>query len=126
MIFTARLPIALLICTLIFACAKKKELPLSPDPISADSLISPDKMILIMSDVHVIEAALLLDRNEGRETKDKPGYFYTGIFRKYHISPERYDQNLLFYRQDQEKFALMYVKVVDLIENRQKKFPRPK
>lgn len=121
MIFTTRFLIAVLLCTLLFSCKEEKDIPLSPAIVAADSLISSDRMILIMSDVHIIEAALLLERNEGREPQEKAGYYYQCIFNKYHISQGRYDQNLLYYRQNPENFEKMYEKVIDILETRQKR-----
>jgi hypothetical protein len=92
----------------------------------ADSLIAPEKMVLILSDVHVVEAAMLLDRNEGREPKHNPDYYYNGIFRKYHISAGRYDQNLIYYRQSPDDFMKIYEKVISQVEARKKYLPGPK
>ncbi|MDP1623974.1 MAG: DUF4296 domain-containing protein [Bacteroidales bacterium] len=122
MIPSTRLTIVILLCTLLFSCKEKTEIPQSPFAISVDSVISPGKMVIILTDVHVVEAALLLDRNAGLEMKDKPGFYYQGIFEKYHISPHRYEQNLTFYRQNPDNFAKMYGQVIGLLNDRQKKF----
>lgn len=122
MIFISRFLIAVFLCLLLFACREKKDIPVSPYSISADSLISPNQMILILSDVHVVEAALQLEGKEKIESKDKTGDYYQGIFNKYHISPERYGQSLTYYRQNPENFSKMYEKVIELLENRRKKF----
>jgi hypothetical protein len=118
--FTARCFFMTLLCAALFACTGKNDSPVSSSMVSADSLISPEKMILIMSDVHVVESAMLLERSEGQELEGNADYYYKGIFSKYHISQSRYDQNLLFYRQNPEDFAKMYEKVIDVIETRQK------
>jgi hypothetical protein len=127
MIFPVRLTLAILLSTTLFACGDKKELPLT-DTVSmpADSLIAPEKMVLILSDVHVVEAAMLLDRNEGREPKHNPDHYYNGIFRKYHISAGRYDQNLIYYRQSPDDFMKIYEKVISQVEARKKYLPGPK
>ena len=83
---TARFLLALLICTMVAACNGKKDFVVSGEVVSADSLISPDKMILILSDVHIIEASMLIGRNEGKEPDGKSELYYQGIFRKYQIS----------------------------------------
>lgn len=119
MIFSPRFWIAILFCTLFFACREKKDIRGTSSTISSDSLISPEKMILILADVHIVEAALLLERNEGLTSKGKPGEYYQGIFNKYRISHERYDQNLTFYRENPENFEKMYEKVIELLENRE-------
>ena len=118
---TARTGILLLLCITLLSCSQKKDNPEVPFVISKDSLISPEKMILILADVHVIEGALLLDRNRGVSSRHRLDFYYTGIFRKYHISPERYDQNFMHYRQNPDNYSRMYEKVIALIEARQKK-----
>ena len=120
MSLTARFLFAILLGALLFSCKGKKDQTASEDPISADSLINPEKMILIMADVHVVEAALQVQRNEGGESRNNSNYLYNGIFKKYGISADRYDQNLSFYRKDPGEFAKMYEKVITVIENRQK------
>ena len=122
MIFPSRICMAILLCTLLLGCSEKKDRSLSPFVIPADSVISPDKMVLIMADVHVIEAALLFESNEALESKEDVGFYYKGIFNKYHISPARYNQNLKFYRQNPENFARMYEQVIKVTDDRQKKF----
>ncbi len=120
MIFTARFPVAIMFCLLLIACREKKNVADAPFAIPADSLISPEKMVLILADVHVVEAALLLERNEGKDTRDKPGYYYQGIYKKYHISRARYEQNLTFYREKPDIYAKMYEKVIGILGNSQK------
>ncbi|MCX6269112.1 MAG: DUF4296 domain-containing protein [Bacteroidetes bacterium] len=107
---------------LLVACGEKKKAPESSEAIHADSVISQNKMILILADVHVIEASMLLARNEGGSSKEMTAYYYKGLFGKYHISPARYDQNLLYYRQNPENYAKMYEKVIKILENQQSRF----
>jgi hypothetical protein len=123
---TARFLLALLICTMVAACNGKKDFVVSGEVVSADSLISPDKMILILSDVHIIEASMLIGRNEGKEPDGKSELYYQGIFRKYQISQRQYDLSLAYYRKNPENFAKMYDKVIEILENRQKKIPPQK
>jgi hypothetical protein len=119
MTLSPRFWISILSCTLFFACSENKDVP-APATLAKDSLISPGTMILILADVHLVEAALLLEQNEGLESKDKASAYYQGIFHKYRISHERFDQNLTFYRENPENFAKMYEKVIELLESRQK------
>ena len=120
MIFINRLLIAILLCALLCGCREKKDIGVSMPAISADSVISPGKMILILADVHIVEAAMQVEPNERIDPKDKSAACYKGIFQKYHISPARFDQNLTFYCQNPENYAKMYEKVVTVLENRQK------
>ncbi len=120
MIAPARFLFAVLLCILFNACREQKDNTAFQAPISSDSLISPEKMVLILADVHVVEAALLIERNKGTDSERNPDYYYQGVFKKYHISPARYDQNLTYYREDPENFIKMYEKVIILLESRQK------
>lgn len=113
---------SLLICVL-FACSGKKDFPVAVDEISPDSIIPAAKMVLVLADVHVVEAAALNARNEGNEKillKD----YYQGIFTKFHITSGMYDQSLHYYRQNPEQYAKIYEEVITVLENRQKPFAR--
>jgi hypothetical protein len=121
MILNFRLPIAVLLCLSLLSCRDKKDIPETSEVISADSLIAPGKMILILADVHVVEAAILLERNEGEGSREQSGFYYNGIYKKYHITSGRYEQSLAWYRQNPENYAKMYEKVIDLLDQRQKK-----
>jgi hypothetical protein len=107
------------------SCGEKKDIPASEADIPADSVISMEKMTLILGDVHIVEAALMLDRNSGKETKENAAKYYQGIFTKYHISRARYDMNLLYYRQYPAKMLKIYDTVIVKLEARQKKFKSP-
>ncbi|MFH1161620.1 MAG: DUF4296 domain-containing protein [bacterium] len=90
--------------------------------IAADSLIPESEMILILADFHYIEAALQIRRNRGEDASEQAGYYYAGLFRKYHISRQRYQQNLEYYRRDPEVFIKLYEKVNQELVDREKKF----
>ena len=122
MICSPRFWVLLSLCFLLVSCGEKKDIPSTEVAIPTDSLISSEKMIHILADVHMIEAALLLERNESIESKEKPDLYYRGIFNKYHISQSRYDENLRFYRQNPAIMVKMYDRVIDELETRQKKF----
>jgi hypothetical protein len=123
MIPVSRLLIPVILCVLLAACGGKNE-PSGPEnSISADSLISQDKMILILSDVHTAEAGFLADRNSGTEPVNVAG-IYQGIYKKYNITAGMYAQSVAYYRQKPEVYVKMYEKVTVLLEARQKQFQR--
>jgi hypothetical protein len=123
MMLRVRFRIIALFCVLIMGCGQKKVTPGIAVAMPSDSLIAPLKMILILADIHVVEAAMHTDKRTGPATTTGSEFYYNGIFRKYHISPARYEQNLSHYRQNPGEFAKMYEQVVGIIESRQKKFP---
>jgi hypothetical protein len=115
----ARILAALMVSLLLAACGERKEdndLAVPPPP--ADSLISQEKMALILSDIHLLEAAMSLDRNQGDPVTLDPAFYYKGIFEKYHITPALYERNLTWYRQNPDQLVKVYDRVVILLENR--------
>ncbi len=122
MICLPRFMVVVALCILFVSCGEKKDIPSTEVAMPSDSLISSEKMVHILADVHIIEAALVIERTEGLVKKEKPGLYYRGIFKKYHISQSRYDENLRFYRQNPAKLSKMYDKVIEELETRQKKF----
>lgn len=75
-----------------------------------------------MADVHIIEAALLIERNEGVVSKEKTTCLYDGIFKKYGLNRAKYEYNLMYYSQNPESFSKLYGKVIGQLESQQKKF----
>ncbi len=88
--------------------------------IAADSLIRPENMALLLSDIHIAEAAFLIERNSGMTPRNVEG-FYTGIFAKHHVTRNRYERSLEWYRQHPEDYQKVYVEVARLLEDRQKR-----
>jgi len=70
---------------LLFACAPEQN---SEEilPLPSDSIIPEAQMVLLLADVHVIEAALLIARNRGMSTRDLGHFYYAELFKKYGIS----------------------------------------
>ncbi|MDD4553125.1 MAG: DUF4296 domain-containing protein [Bacteroidales bacterium] len=106
------------------SCSGHRDEVASSQAISADSVIEPAKMVLILSDVHVVEAALVMERNEGIQKTDNSAFYYRKIFEKYHITRNRYDQSLAYYRQDPEFFSNMYGEVIRNLEERQNRLKK--
>ena len=114
--------ITVILCLLLVSCGNRKEIITADAAIPADSMISSEKMIHILADVHVVEAAILLERNRGLVSKVDPGFYYQGIFNKNHVSQARYDENLRYYQQKPTEFIKMYDRVIRELENREKQF----
>ncbi|MEI7980527.1 MAG: DUF4296 domain-containing protein [Bacteroidota bacterium] len=94
--------------------------------VPSDSLISREKMVRLLVDIHIIEAALVVKRSDGGEQDDLSVQYYKAVFRKYGISRYRYDQNMKFYRQDPEEFGKMYEEVVSNLTSRQENYNQKK
>jgi len=90
--------------------------------IPADSIIPEPQMVILLADAHFIEAALLITRNRGTSTTKLATFYYSGLFRKYGISRDRYQQNLDYYRDDPDTFIRLYEKVNRELKEREKNF----
>lgn len=118
----------LFLCLAFVSCVnEKKEEEKSIQPVlPADSVIPPDIMVQLLADVHVVEAGLQLKKNRGIDIRTTAREDYYGIFRKYRISQNRYEQNLDYYRQDPEAFAKFYELVEQEIAARQRALTKKK
>lgn len=115
-----KLLVALLLLILV-ACAPERN-PEIRVQLQADSIIPEPQMILLLADAHTIEAALLIARNKGTNTTGLGEYYYSGLFRKYGMTRDRYQQNIEFYRSDPERFIRIYEEVNNELARREKNF----
>ena len=99
-------------CLLSFlvSCSETKK-ELLPPKLSADSVIDRDQMILILADVHLIEATLTLQRNRRENTSLLTQSYYQWLCRKYSMSLLRFRENLNYYKSDPQDFSKMYKEV---------------
>lgn len=88
----------------------------------SDSILSREIMIRLLVDIHLVEAALAKQRNEGKEDPAMAIFYYKGIFQKYGVTYQRVQYNLEYYRKDPAEFVKMYEKVIALISERQKNY----
>lgn len=86
----------------------------------SDSLISKAKMILMLADMHTVEAILMIKRNKGEDPQKYAGVYFDKLFKQYGVSRERFNLNLNYYKEDPEDFCKMYENVVQVIVNRQR------
>ncbi|MCX6252738.1 MAG: DUF4296 domain-containing protein [Bacteroidetes bacterium] len=91
-----------------------------PKGLVADSIIPEKEMIGIMADVHVLEAALQMERNKNHDIRPIQDFYYTRLFSKYKISEKRFRKNISFYQGDPEQFKKMYDQVVEILDSRKK------
>lgn len=113
-------------CLLLLSCGEPSVIKEIDPIVPSDSLIPKEKMIRLLVDIHIVEAALVVKRNETEETNDLAIQYYQAVFKKYGISRNRYDKNLKFYRQDPEEFGKMYEEVIRELTERQKTYKQGK
>ena len=91
--------------------------------ISRDSIISRELFVLILSDIHLVDASLMVKRNKGQKPDHDLNFYYNGVFHKYHISKNRFQQNLDYYKQNPEEFTKIYDEVIELLSHRRRNEP---
>jgi hypothetical protein len=99
-----------LVCFLVSCGGPKKEV--LPGKLSADSIIPRSKMIRILVDVHLVEASLNFQRNRGVNVSQLTQTYYQWLYTRYHMSHQRFRDNLNYYKMDPENFSKMYEEVV--------------
>ena len=118
----------LLFFLMLAACQQKKDPTLNKganqtDTITElqikppDTIIGRATMIRLMVEAHLIESALVFQRNRGVDTKELNSQYYQTLFSKYKTSRRSYTQNLEYYQRDQEKFIEMYDEVIKSLED---------
>jgi len=105
---------------LLASCGGPKA-KLLPGKLSADSVIPRDEMIRVLVDVHLIEASLVLQRNRGGNTPLLTQNYYQWLYGKYHMSHQRFRDNLNYYKMDPKNFSKIYQEVVKNLTDQAKK-----
>jgi len=105
---------------LLASCGGPKA-KLLPGKLSADSVIPRDEMIRVLVDVHLIEASLVLQRNRGGNTPLLTQNYYQWLCGKYHMSHQRFRDNLNYYKMDPKNFSKIYQEVVKNLTDQAKK-----
>ena len=106
---------------LLLACSRDQQ-SVETHLIPADSIIPEEQMVLILADAHIIEAAMVIERNRGKNANPLADYYYAGLFKKYRISRKQYQQNLEYYRDDPDRFNKIYENVIKELDEREKNF----
>ncbi|MBI9037652.1 MAG: DUF4296 domain-containing protein [Bacteroidales bacterium] len=93
-----------------FSCGESKS---NYEKSKLKNLISVEKMIDILVDVQIVEAALVKKRGKNEDTDFYSQYYYKKIFTKYSISKDQYDFSLEYYKNNIEIFEKIYQQVSD-------------
>jgi hypothetical protein len=97
-----------------------------PASLPADSVIPREEMIHVLADIHLVEAALQVQRNQHLSLAQVTTGYYEWLCSKYHISKKKLMGNLGYYKQDPEKLNKMYEEVVKELTDRAKNVPKLK
>jgi len=111
-----RIVIIFCIFCLVNSCRGPKT-ELLPPHLSADSVFSRDEMIHILADIHLIEAAIVFQRNKVGNISELSKDYYNWLYSKYHMSGQRLKGNLDYYKMDVRDFSKMYQDVVKILSD---------
>lgn len=98
---------------LLFACSETGADKNASPP--AD-LIPRDKLVSVIKDVHLLEAAISIRRTPGA-VKNSVGDY--DIFKKHNVTREQYDKSIAWYSLHLEQFRDIYNEVFDQLKNEQ-------
>ena len=94
---------------LLFACNDKKI-------IIPANIIPQDKMVLVMTDAHLVEAIII----QGHTMADKsPEAYYQGIYENHNITKEQFEESYRFYIDHPELFDEIYNEILTELSKQQ-------
>ncbi|MBK9291406.1 MAG: DUF4296 domain-containing protein [Bacteroidetes bacterium] len=89
-------------------CSKGKT-----DHIRPKVLMSQATLTSVLTEVHLVEAAMNMRRNNGQEFENQKNALFDAIFTHYGITPELLEANLLYYNQHPAVMEKVYQDVID-------------
>lgn len=99
-----------LILCLLFSCGKKKE-EASPLPVPAH-LLTPHQMAGLLTQVHLLEAAVNLKTAQNQSTNRRDSVAYSDIFQKYQSTYAEFKENFAYYSSKPDELEVIYDEVI--------------
>lgn len=103
--------IAIILLTL-FACNEEAE-------IIPDNVLSQEKMVSVMVDVQLVEAALSVDKLKGDEAKEAAANYYNSVLKQHNLSKEEFDVSFKYYAEHPVFMAQIYDAMLNELSKRQ-------
>ena len=102
----------ILVVLFITACSKGDQ------KIPAD-VIPKEKMTMILTDVHLAEAAITLKSINAQPTKDYSGPQYEYVYKLHHIDKEKFVKSMKYYSSHPKDLEELYTEVLNELSKRQ-------
>lgn len=83
-------------------------------------VIQPDSMVPILTDLHITDAYLAINRS--RESNAVKKTFYKSVFSNHGVSKQDFDTSILFYTAHPEVYEAIYDKVMAELSTRMAKY----
>jgi len=94
---------------LLSACGIKSSGPEIKKP---EPLLSKEQMVLILTDLHLLEASVNLRNAQNQATSKKDTLLYSDIFKKHATSYEVFQQNFRYYASQPVVLSQLYDEVI--------------
>ena len=103
--------IAVILLTL-FACNEEVE-------IIPDNVFSREKMVSVMVDVQLVEAALSVNQLKGDEAKKAAVNYYDSVMKQHNISKKKFDTSFKYYAEHPGLMEEIYDEMLNELSKRQ-------
>ena len=98
----------------IFACKSNNPEKL----IVPENIISRENFVELLADIQLVEAALREETLTTKKLKELSNQYYDLLFEKHHITKQKFDSSLNFYKQDLVEFDKIYQDVISKLEQK--------
>ncbi|MFI5149040.1 MAG: DUF4296 domain-containing protein [Bacteroidia bacterium] len=109
-------PLCFFFCFFLLACGGKKESGTVEMP---KHLLSQAQMIGVLSEVHLLEAAINLQNTQNLTLHKNDTLAYSDLFKKYKTSYTEFQESFRYYSSKPEQLSLIYEGVINLLTRRQ-------
>ena len=75
-------------------------------------IIPEQKMIQILTDVMIAEAAINFEQGQQKEIENYKNYYFSVVFNKYKITKKQFEENMEYYSKNNKNFNEMFLKVI--------------
>lgn len=109
-----RLNICIGLLFVVLAGCSQKENPSKPV-----SIIPADSLVMILSDIQMIESAINIKQNEGRDVQVYSRHYYNYLYKKYKTDSAKIKSSIEFYQVNPEQLENIYKIVLDSLGKKQ-------
>ncbi len=102
-----------LLFVVLAGCSQKK------NPSIPVSVISSDSLVMILTDIQMIESAISINQNEGRNVQVYSKHYYNYLYKKYKTDSAKIKSSIEFYQKNPEQLETIYKIVLDSLGKKQ-------
>lgn len=88
-------------------------------------ILQPDEMVDVLTDMQLVEGALMLQRSHGQPYKKDQERYFNLVFEKHGITQTYFEKSLAFYKKHLYKLDEIYTRVIKNLEELRKEVGKP-